>query len=322
MSWLMVLAVVAAVLILAVAARFVFHESRRAQVLDRRLTGLRAWMVSVYGEPEQRRKRNAAGSSVYQFSVVVLNILAMLVPIGVAERAKLRQLVIKAGFRHPDALSVFMTIKLIVTLAGGVLAGLLVSRGQWLGDYIWLSVLAGLVGAVIGGLVPEIGLRYFATRRLRKMTTALPDALDLMMLGLESGLTFERTLVRVVQELRPLEPELARELALVEVELRLGGDRKIVFGDLYTRTEIQGVRDMATTLVQGERYGTPLAQSMQNIARNERVQRAARIAAQVERLPVLMTLPALLLVTPGTILLVAGPAFLLALQAMRGLTGQ
>jgi len=70
------------------------------------------------------------------------------------------------------------------------------------------------------------------------------------------------------------------------------------------------------------RCGTPLAQSMQNIARSERMQRAARIAAQIERLPVLMSLPMLLLVTPGTIMLVAGPAFLIAMNTLRGLGGQ
>ena len=142
-----------------------------------------------------------------------------------------------------------------------------------------------------------------------------------MTLCLESGLTFERTLSRVASELGPMAPDLARELALVEAELRLGADRKAVLSGLYTRTEVDGLRDMATTIVHGERYGTPLAESMHNIARNERVQRKARMEAQIERLPVLMSLPMLLLVTPGTILLVAGPAFLSTMEALRNIGG-
>ena len=111
------------------------------------------------------------------------------------------------------------------------------------------------------------------------MVSALPDALDLMTLCLESGLTFERTLSRVASELQPIAPELARELTVVEAELWVGTDRKTVLDALYRRTEVEGLRDLATTIVQGERYGTSLAQSMHNIAHGERTQRAARITA-------------------------------------------
>ena len=323
MNGLVVFATLATVLLMAAAVRFVFRESRRSQALDRRLAGVRAWAVTAYGESAQREKREGSGLSLRLLSAGVLNIATVLVPVGAAERAKLRQLLNKAGFSQPDALSVFMTVKLVATLAGGGLLGLQAARGQWLGDYtsIPLLILVGLVGGAIGGLAPETGLRRLCTRRHQRMVAALPDALDLMTLCLESGLTFERTLVRVVSELRPMAPDLAQELTLAEAELRLGGDRKTVLAALYTRTEVEGLRDMATTIVQGERYGTPLAQSMHNIARGERTQRAARIATQIERLPVLMSLPMLLLVTPGTLLLVAGPAFLIAIQALRNAGG-
>lgn len=323
MFGMLVLVGLAATGMLAVAGAFVFRESRRAQVLDRRLAGVRKLAVAVFGEPEQRHKTRASTESLYLVWAGILNVAAMLVPVGAAERAKLRQLITKAGFRHPDALSAFMTIKLVATVAGGVLVGFQTVRGQWLGEYDHTAfiVLAGLVGAVAGGMLPEMALRRLGVRRHRRMAAALPDALDLMTLCLESGLTFERTLSRVVQELRPLAPDLARELALVEAELRLGADRKVVLHELYKRAEVDGLRDLATTIVQGERYGTPLAQSMQNIAANERMQRAARVAAQIERLPVLMSLPMLLLVTPGTLLLVAGPGFLIAMQALSTLGG-
>ncbi len=323
MLWLMIFVTLTAGLVLTTAARFVFQESRRAQALDRRLAGVRAWAVAVYGEPQARRTRQGAGLSLHGLLTGVLNIASMLVPVGAAERAKLRQLLAKGGFPQSDALSVFMTAKLVASLVGGGLLGVQAARGQWLGDYSSTSLLllVGLVGAVVGGLTPEIGLRQLVVRRHRRMVGALPDALDLMTLCLESGLTFERTLSRVASELGPMAPDLARELALVEAELRLGADRKAVLSGLYTRTEVDGLRDMATTIVHGERYGTPLAESMHNIARNERVQRKARMEAQIERLPVLMSLPMLLLVTPGTILLVAGPAFLSTMEALRNIGG-
>ena len=83
------------------------------------------------------------------------------------------------------------------------------------------------------------------------MATALPDALDLMTLCLESGLTFERTLSRVVQELEPMAPDLAREFALSGAELQLGADRNAVLNDLHIRTGVEGLRDLSTTITPG-----------------------------------------------------------------------
>ena len=275
MSWLVFFSALTAMLVVAAAARLVFRASHRSQVLDRRLAGVRAWAAGVHGELDPKKKRTGSGLSPQLLVAGILNIASMLVPVGAAERAKLRQLLTKAGFPQPDALSVFMTVKLVAFLAGGSLLGLQAARGQWLGDYtsIPVLILVGLAGAVIGGLAPETGLRQLCSRRHQQMVSALPDALDLMTLCLESGLTFDRALSRVAAELRSLAPDLAQELALVEAELRLGGDRKTVLTALYTRTEIEGLRDMATTIVQGERYGTPLAQSMRNIAHGERTRR-------------------------------------------------
>ena len=318
MFWLVVTIAVACI---AVAGVLVFRGSRQAQVLDRRLARARTWAVMVYGEPQKRRTQDGGSGSLRLVSAALLNIASQLVPVGVAERAKLKDTVTKAGFHRSDALSIFMTVKLVAMLAGGALLSWQLWAGQWLGEYTSTPVIlmAGLAGAVIGGILPEMCLDRLGARRQSRMATALPDALDLMTLCLESGLTFERTLSRVVRELGPMAPDLAREVALSEAELRLGADRKKVLHDLHVRTGVEGLRDLSTTITQGERYGTPLAQSMRNIAHSERQQRAARIEVQVARLPVLMTMPMLLLVTPGTLLLVAGPAFVSTMELLGNL---
>ena len=318
MFWLVVITTLAC---MGVASVMVFRGTRNAQVMDRRLARVRVWAVAVYGEPQKRRKQEGGGFSLRLVSSALLNVSSRLIPVGAAERTKLKDLVMKAGFHRPDALSIFMTVKLVATLASGALLSFQMSAGQWLGEYTstLTILLAGLAGAVMGGILPEMCLDRFSVRRQRRMATALPDALDLMTLCLESGLTFERTLSRVVQELEPMAPDLAREFALAEAELRLGADRKKVLNDLHVRTGVEGLRDLSTTITQGERYGTPLAQSMRNIAHSERQQRAARIAAQVDRLPVLMSMPMLLLVTPGTLLLVAGPAFVSTMEMLGNL---
>jgi len=191
-----------------------------------------------------------------------------------------------------------------------------------LGAHTFLVAFVTLAGLIIGSILPEYALRALVARRLRRMARALPDALDLMVMCLESGLTFERALLTVATELAPIEANLAAEFRQMEAELRVGSNRRAVLQEFYRRTEIDGLRDMAMTLIQSDRFGTPLTQAMKNIAANERTQRAAQVAAHTERLPVLMTIPMLLFVVPGTLLLVAGPAFLTAMEALGNLGGQ
>lgn len=319
--WIIV--VIAVLACMAVACVAVFRGSQNAQVLDRRLARVRTWAVTVYGDPQKLRAQQGKTVSLEGVSSAVLGVLSQLVPIGAAERAKLKDSVMKAGFQHPDALSIFMTVKLATALGGGVLLGFQVSAGQWLGAYTSTPtiLMTGLAGAIVGGIVPEMGLDRLGVRRQGRMAAALPDALDLMTICLGSGLTFERTLSRVVNELQPMAPDLTRELALAESELQLGADRRTVLHDLYVRTGVEGLRDLSSTIAQGERYGTPLAQSMKNIADSERQQREARMEVQIGRLPVLMSLPMMLLVTPGTLLLVAGPAFVSTMETLRNLGG-
>ena len=227
-----------------------------------------------------------------------------------------------AGFAQRDALAVYLSLKLGVALAACALAGVRTAGSELAQLHGFLVAVATFAGFVIGGIVPEYVLRFLIARRSRRMAGALPDALDLTVMCLESGLTFEGALVTVAGELEPIEVNLAREFALMEAELRLGAERRAVLEAFQRRTDVEGLRDLAMTLIQAERFGTSLTQSMKNIAAQERTQRAARIEAQAERLPVLMTLPMMLFVVPGMMCLVAGPAFLTAIQALGALGGQ
>ena len=319
LPWILAFTAVTSLLAVGVAVRLLFEESRKTLVLDRRVEAVGTRMVSACGESGTLREDATAALS-YLAPVVagVLRVAAMLVPVGASERAKIGELIRQAGFQQHDALAVFLSLKMILTLAAGVAAGFVAAGVEQFGGNAFLVGFAGLAGAVAGGLLPELVLRRLTARRRLKLSRALPDALDLMVLCVEAGYTFERALSMVSEELRPLAPELAAELGSMEAELRLGAERRTALQGLYARTGAEGLRDFAMTVVQGERYGTPMGQSLQNIARNERVQRAARIEAQAGRLPVIMSLPMLLLVVPGILLLMGGPAFMLAIEALQG----
>ena len=284
--------------LLGVLGLVVFRELRRALDFDRRLGMPRSQALGfgLGAAPRSRGQRRE---------------------IRALGLALLRQ----AGFAQPDALSYFLSLKFAGAALLGAGAGLWGQGLALLDAHTVLLAFTVLAGLVVGGIVPEYLLRALVARRLRGMARALPDALDLMVMCLESGLTFERALLTVAVELSSIEPSLAAEFRQIEAELRVGADRRAVLQAFYRRTAIEGLRDMAMTLIQSERFGTPLAQAMRNIAANERLQRGARAAARADRLPVLMTLPMLLFVVPGTLLLVAGPAFLGAIEALGGLGG-
>ena len=322
-SMIVIVAAVACGAVLTLYAPFIFLETRRTRVLDRRLALPRRELLRV--DPASGSARSAtAGLSARALGPLLLRAASMLVPLGAREREKLTRTLRQAGFAREDALSLFLSCKLVCGLAG---AGLCALVGNMIGPAVTmvphgaLVAFAGVAGLVIGGIVPEYVVRSMVKRRRRRMAAALPDALDLMVMCLESGLTFERALATVAHELMPIEPNLAGEFRLIDAELRLGSDRRAVLKAYHERSDVEGLRDLAMTLIQGDRYGTPLTQSMKNIAAGERVQRAARISAWAAKLPVLMSLPMLLLVVPGTMLLIAGPAFLSAMDALGALGG-
>ena len=311
--------------LLVVLALAVLRETRRTLAFDRRLDVPRRRALASTPRTEDRSRDRGPGpgspSPLRTSGRILAHAASMLVPVGAGEREKLAHMLRAAGFGHPDALSYFLAVKLGVGAAFGAAIGYLVADSELLGQYVLLVVFGAGAGLVVGGVVPEYVIRFRVARRLRGMTAALPNAFDLMVMCIESGLTFERSLDTTAAELAQIAPRLAAEFRLIEAELRLGGSRRAVLQAFQARTEVDGLKDLAMSLIQSDRYGTPLSQAMKNIAASERMHRAARITTQTERLPVLMTLPMLLLVMPGTMLIVAGPAFLAAFKALSDLGG-
>lgn len=311
---------IAAGILLLCLAPIIFRETHRARTIDRRLTALRGQAVESAPVLDPLVRRGSA--PVFRaFALAFLRALSMVVPVGAGERAKLELMLRKAGFPQQEALSVYLSIKLGFALAASAAAGIGGASTELIGEKAYLVAVVALVGFVIGGIFPEYGLRAKANRRVRSMGAALPDALDMMVMCLETGLTVERGILTVAEELMPINSGLAKEFQQIEAEIRVGSDRRAVLEEYFERTEIDGLGDFAMALIQSDRYGTPLSQSMKSIASDARLQKAARVAAQAQRLPVLLTLPMLIFVVPGTMLLVAGPGVLTAMISLQTLGG-
>ena len=293
---------------------------RRAVEFDRRLEVPRAVLIATQRQQHQGGGEDAR-SLLQNLGGAFVKVAAVVVPIGAGEREKISRLLRDAGFGHPDALSRYLAVKVTLGL-GAAVAVWVGARGvEQLGGGLLIPIMGAFGAFVAGGIVSERGVKWLADRRTVRMSSALPDALDLIVMCREAGLTFERALETVASEFESVEPHLAREFSLFEKELQVGGARRHAVTAFAERTPVEGIRSLAFVLMQSDRYGTPLTESLMNIASNERAQRAARINESAERLPVLMTLPMLLFVVPGTMLLVAGPAFLSALKALGSMGG-
>jgi tight adherence protein C len=165
---------------------------------------------------------------------------------------------------------------------------------------------------------PDIFLKNKITKRSKAIQKGLPDALDLLVICAEAGLTVDAAFHRVARELGRAYPELGDEFTLTAIELGFLNERRMAFENLASRVKLDAVKGVVTTMVQTEKYGTPLASALRVLSgefRNERMMRAEEKAA---RLPAIMTIPLILFILPTLFVVILGPAACSISDAFKG----
>jgi len=173
-----------------------------------------------------------------------------------------------------------------------------------------LRLMAAAGAAVLGFFAPGMYIKNLTTKRQKRIQLGLPDALDLMIICAEAGLSLDATLARVSRELAAACPDLAEELAITSAELTFLPDRRQAFENLNNRTDMSSIRGVVNTLMQTAKFGTPLAQSLRVLAVEYRDARMFRAEEKAARLPVLMTVPMILFILPTLFIVLMGPAAL------------
>lgn len=256
---------------------------------------------------------------------VLAQVLGMLAPlasqlplVGEKDREKLQKILIVAGYRSSDAINLMLAAK----MAAGLMFGLVVYAAVTSGAEPIATGLRGFlslpVGIVVGALAPEFFVKWQAGQRQKKISRAVPDALDLMVICAEAGLTMETALHRVSRELKSANPELALELATTEAELKVLPQRKTALENLVYRTEAPEMASLTVTMNQAEKYGTSLSQALRTIASEGRRTRMLRIEEKAARLPALMSLPLMVFVLPPCGVIVGGPAMVNLMNSLAG----
>ena len=221
-----------------------------------------------------------------------------------------RRLLVSAGFRSRDAIVVYSFFKVtmpIVFLAGAALA---VYGADPIGKGPLLDAAAVMAAALAGSKLPDILLKNIRQKRLDSVRKALPDALDMLVICAEAGLSSDAALKRVVAETTRKSSVLGEELNQTALELSFMPERRQALENLVERAPLPSVTAFANTMIQAEKYGTPLAKAFKVLSQEQRTERMLKAEEKAGRLPATMTVPMMLFILPALFIVLIGPAVL------------
>lgn len=214
-----------------------------------------------------------------------------------------------AGYRSQNALNTFLAARFILPFVFLLLAILWVfGLGNLAEKALPVRILAVIIVAYIGFYMPNIFISNQMKKRQFSIKRAWPDALDLMLICVESGISMEAAMRRVAEEMAEQSPELAEEMVLTTAELSFLQDRRTALENLGIRTQLDIVKSVTQALIQAERYGTPLAQALRVLAQEGRDDRMNEAEKKAAALPPKLTVPMILFFLPVLIAVILGPA--------------
>jgi len=231
-----------------------------------------------------------------------------------ATRIQLEETLLAAGFRAENALGLFIGAKVLLVIGAPLLAALLLPRFDLSRTTLALGI---AIAAVTGLLSPDYVIGKIRSKHLARVEQGLPDALDMMVICAEAGLGLEPAIARVGAEMMHVHPALAKELARTSNELQIIADSRIALSNMGSRTNLDCLRRLGSTLIQTMQYGTPLSSALRMLASELRQETLTRFEERAARLPVLLTVPMILFILPCVFLVVGGPAVIQVMKVLR-----
>ncbi|MBA4747983.1 MAG: type II secretion system F family protein [Sphingopyxis sp.] len=302
-SMLAAVSVVAAMLAIYGAVTVRDPMAKRVKALNERREQLKA---GITASTAKRRaslvRKNAHADKMRQ----MLSSMKVLQDTQIKE---VQQKLAQAGIRSKDLAVAVIFGRLILPIVLGIIVAVAVYFTDTFPD--WSSTKrsgALMVALLLGYKAPDLWVSNKRSKRTTALRKGLPDALDLLVICAEAGLTVDAAFSRVAKELGRAYPELGEEFALTSIELGFLTERRMAFENLAYRCDLESVKGVVTTMIQTEKYGTPLASALRVLSaefRNERMMRAEEKAA---RLPAIMTVPLILFILPVLFIVILGPA--------------
>ena len=267
----------------------------RALVIDQRLEEL---SLSPVREEKPR----------FEALVNVLKRLGDKVPKSPKELGNLRLRLVQAGFRRPEALTIFFGIRVLFAVAlFGLCSSTLIGRP---------NIIIAVGGVGLGYILPGMVLARMAKRRAHRIQLSLADMLDLLVVSVEAGLGLDQALTRVGTELAFAYPELADELRLINLELRAGKPRSEALRNLADRTGVEDLSSLVTMLIQTDKFGTSVSQSLRVYSETLRTKRRQRAEEAAAKTGVKMVFPLVFCIFPAVWVVTIGPAAIRFVQVV------
>ena len=277
--------------------------AKRVKALNERREQLKAGITA--STSRRRAKLNATNQTTDRMR----SVLGSLKVLQDSQLKDAQIALMQAGIRSKDAAIAVIFARMVMPIVIGGGAAIYVYGMKGLPDWSPMKQFALVAGAlVLSYKAPDLFVKNKITKRTKEIQKGLPDALDLLVICAEAGLTVDAAFTRVARELGKAYPELGDEFALTAIELGFLTDRRSAFENLAQRVALDAVRGVVTTMIQTEKYGTPLASALRVLSaefRNERMMRAEEKAA---RLPAIMTVPLILFILPVLFVVILGPA--------------
>lgn len=230
---------------------------------------------------------------------------------------KWRNMLSQAGYRQPMAIIVFLGLRIVLPLIFCTLAMVFMGAAKEpLPNSVALMILGG--AALAGFFLPRILVKNQAMKRQKELNLAFPDALDLMLICVQGGISIEPTIDRVAKEMLESSPVLGEEMGLLGAELGLLSNRKEAFQNFSSRVMGGSVRVFANAMIQAEQYGTGVSKALRVLSDDLRDQRMAEAERKAASLPPKLTVPMILFFLPALFVVILGPAVIQAIAARAG----
>src|SRR5215212_1039774 len=233
--------------------------------------------------------------------------LNRIVPISAVEAEKLQKQLLMAGFTAPEAAMSFRAVQLVLIVAFPTLIATIcyMLDAPLSSFFIW-----SLLGVGAGFYLPKFVLRSMINGRQRRITWALADALDLLVVAVEAGLGLNAALNRVGEELKTTHPDLHSELDLVNLEIRVGRTREEALRNLAERTGVEDIRSFVALLIQADRFGSSIAKAVRVFAESLRTKRRQRAEQASAKAALKLLIPLTGFLFPVIIAVILAPAIL------------
>lgn len=267
---------------------------------------------SVLDPPIQAKHGTAVRGALLEF----LRSVGERFPGASKEENPYRKLLHMAGYRRPYAISVFYGIKCGSALLFAALFGMF---AVFSADLFSLPLLPMFCGAGLGFLVPDRILRMQAVSRTVRLRAGLPAALDMMILGIESGQSLDSTIAEASRALRATHPDLSTELSQLYLELRAGQSRLETFRNLAERNREREIRKLCNVFIDSDRFGSPLAPALRTHARYLRTRFRQQSQEAARKVSVKLIFPVFFLIFPSVLLVTLGPACIMMYQQLSSL---